>query len=90
MRILNGMQTRDVTVCIIMMIHLFFITPISYFLSLWAFMGTFDAHRVTEGNYIDPVVTNYSTVCINGKHLTWPKGYRFSPNVRPPCVPFFV
>ena len=53
MHILNGMQTRGVTVSILMMIQLFFITPISYLLSLWAFMG----------NYIDPVVTNYSTVC---------------------------
>jgi len=42
------METRGVTLSTIVMIHLSFITPISYLLSLWVFMGSFDDHCVTN------------------------------------------
>ena len=42
------MPTRGVTLRIIMMTLLSFITPISYLLSLWVFMGSYIDHRVTK------------------------------------------
>ena len=64
------MPTRGVKLIIIMMIHLSFITPVSYLLSLWVFIGTYDDHCVTNGNYLDPVLRHYCAVCINGRHHT--------------------